>query len=223
MIPGVRLIMLGRQGAGKGTQCVRLSRHYVVPHISTGDMLRAAVKEGTTFGQKAKSFMDAGELLPDDVMIGIVDERLARPDSTSRGYILDGFPRTVAQAIALIDITHKKPIDLVVDLEVPRGLVLERLAARRVCLDCGANYSLSARPQRGWTCDFCGGDVVQRDDDTEEAIVRRLDLYDTQTSPLLEFYERRGELVMVDGVGHPDAVLHRLVTAIDRRPTLREG
>lgn len=217
MIPGVSLIMLGRQGAGKGTQCVRLSRHYVVPHISTGDMLRAAVKEDSPFGRKAREYMDAGQLLPDDVMVGIVEERLAKNDARTRGFILDGFPRTVAQAVALIDLTHLRPVDLVVDLEVPRELVLERLASRRVCQDCGTNYSLSDRPKRDWTCDFCGGDVVQRADDTEEAIATRLNLYDSQTAPLIEFFERRGELAVVDGVGSPDVVLKRLVTVIDAR------
>ena len=140
MIPGVRMVVVGRQGAGKGTQCVRLSRHYVVPHISTGDMLRAAVKEGTELGHRADSIMKAGGLVPDDVMIGIVEFRLGRPDATTRGYLLDGFPRTAAQAEALDDITAKHPLDLVIDLDVPREMVLERLSSRRVCRDCGTNY-----------------------------------------------------------------------------------
>ncbi|MGE0881360.1 MAG: adenylate kinase [Acidimicrobiia bacterium] len=217
MIPGVRLIMLGRQGAGKGTQCVRLSRHYVVPHISTGDMLRSAVKEDTAFGRRAKEIMDRGELVSDDIMIGIVEERLSKRDSRNRGYILDGFPRTVAQAVALIDITLERPIDLVVDLEVPREVVLARLASRRVCVDCGANYSLENKPAHPWTCDFCGGDVIQRADDTEDAIMRRLALYDEQTAPLHEFYAKRGELAMVDGVGAADAVLNRVIAVIEER------
>jgi adenylate kinase len=215
VIPGARLVILGRQGAGKGTQCVRLSRHYVVPHISTGDMLRAAVKEDTPFGRKAGEAMSRGELLPDDVIIGIVEERLSKNDASRRGYILDGFPRTVAQAVALIDITMHRSIDLAIELEVPSDLVLERLASRRVCQDCGANYSVQVPPKYGWVCDVCGGDVVQRPDDTEDAIRRRLELYDSQTAPLIEFYEDRGELVVVDGVGHPDAVTARLVAAVD--------
>src|SRR3954470_22790468 len=117
MIPGARLILLGRQGAGKGTQCVRLSRHYVVPHISTGDMLRSAVKEGTEFGRKAKEYMDEGHLLPDDIIVGIVDERLSRDATRHRGYVLDGFPRTVRQAEALADLTVEEPLQLVVDLQ----------------------------------------------------------------------------------------------------------
>jgi adenylate kinase len=223
VIPGVRLVMLGRQGAGKGTQCTRLSRHYVVPHISTGDMLRSAVKEGTAFGRKAKEFMDAGELLPDDVIIGIVEERLDKDDVRRRGFILDGFPRTVNQAKALIDITRPIGIDLVADLEVPRDLVLDRLAARRVCIDCGTNYSTAQRPKAGWTCDFCGGDVIQRDDDTVEAITRRLDLYEEQTAPLVRFYEDRSELEVVDGVGSADEVLQRLVGSIDAHQAARRG
>lgn len=217
MIPGVRMVMLGRQGAGKGTQCARLSRHYVVPHISTGDMLRGAVKDGTAFGKRAKEYMDAGELLPDDVMVGVVEERLAKNDVRSRGFILDGFPRTVAQAVALIDLTHERPLDLVVNLEVPRDVVLHRLAARRVCADCGANYSVENRPKRDKTCDFCGGEVIQRDDDTEDAINRRLDLYEEQTAPLIAFYADRAELEIVDGVGEADEVLARTVKVIDAR------
>jgi adenylate kinase len=217
VIPGVRLIMLGRQGAGKGTQCVRLAHHYVVPHVSTGDMLRAAAKEGTPFGLKAKELMDRGDLLPDDVMIGIVAERLARDDTRTRGYILDGFPRTVAQAESLIEICGRKPIDVCLDLQVPRDLVLKRLAARRVCETCGTNYSTSAPPTVNWTCDVCGGHVVQRADDTEDAINRRLDLYDRQTKPLTDFYRARDELAEVDGVGSPDDVLERLVAVIGMR------
>jgi adenylate kinase len=219
LIPGVRLILLGRQGAGKGTQCTRLSRHYVVPHISTGDMLRAAVRESTELGLKATEIMDAGGLVPDDLMIGIVADRLGRPDAAARGFVLDGFPRTVPQAEALGEITEKQPIDVVVDLEVPRQLVLQRLAARRVCEDCGTNYTATGRERSPWICDVCGGDVVHRTDDTEEAINRRLDLYETQTTPLIEYYQRLGDLVIVDGVGTPDEVTARLVGVIDDRKT----
>ena len=217
MIPGARLVMLGRQGAGKGTQCVRLSRHYVVPHISTGDMLRSAVREGTAFGRKAQEYMDAGELLPDDVIVGIVDERLSLDDTRARGFILDGFPRTVAQATALLDITQPRGLDLAVNLDVPRQAVLARLAARRVCSDCGANYSVEEPPKYNWTCDVCGGDVIQRADDTEEAITRRLDLYERETAPLIAWFDERDLLVEVDGVGDPDTVSARLVRVIDRQ------
>ena len=215
MIPGARLVLLGRQGAGKGTQCVRLSRHYVVPHISTGDMLRAAVREGTEFGLKAKEIMDRGELVSDEIMGGVVDERLDRDDTRNRGYILDGFPRTVGQAELLAKITASEPLDLVVDLVVPTEVVLERLASRRVCTDCGANYSVDAPPKYGWVCDNCGGDVVQRADDTPEAIQKRLGLYERETAPLIAWYDGRGMLAEVDGLGPADAVTARLIATID--------
>lgn len=221
MIPGVRLVILGRQGAGKGTQCVRLSRHYVVPHISTGDMLRAAVREGTELGRMAKEIMDAGGLVGDDIMVGIVDERLSRDDARTRGYILDGFPRTVDQAERLEAITSRRPLDMAIDLSVPRELVLERISSRRVCRDCGTNYTATGAQRSPWLCEVCGGDVVQRDDDTPEAVNRRLDLYESQTSPLIEFYGGHGRLVVVDGVGSPDEVFGRLTSAIDARPHRR--
>ena len=215
MIAGVRLIIIGRQGAGKGTQCQRMSRHFVVPHISTGDMLRAAVREGTELGQMAKQVIESGRLVGDDIMIELVRSRLDQDDARSRGYILDGFPRTVAQAEALDAITAQLPIDAVIDLDVPRDLVLKRISSRRVCRDCGTNYTTSGRERRPWTCDLCGGDVVQRDDDSEESVNRRLDLYETQTAPLLEYYGSRGRLTVVDGTATPDAVFQRLTTAID--------
>jgi adenylate kinase len=180
----VRLILLGRQGAGKGTQAIRIAGHYRVPHISTGEMLRAAVEEGTDFGRKAKEYMDRGELLPDDVMIGIVDERLAMSDAAA-GFVLDGFPRTAAQAEALDEIVGDRPIDVVANLEVPEDIVIERLLARG------------------------------RHDDTEEALRRRLALYEEQTRPLLEHYATEGKLTTVDGVGTEDEVFERLVAATD--------
>ena len=217
MIPGARLVLLGRQGAGKGTQCVRLSRHYVVPHISTGDMLRSAVREGTEFGRKAKEIMDQGELVSDEIMGGVVDERLDRDDTRHRGYILDGFPRTVGQAELLAKITANEPLDLVIDLVVPTEVVLERLASRRVCTDCGANYSVDTPPRYGWVCDNCGGDVVQRADDTPEAIQKRLDLYERETAPLISWYAERDLLAAVDGLGPAEEVTARLIAAIDDR------
>lgn len=216
MIPGVRLIILGRQGAGKGTQCVRLSRHYVVPHISTGDMLRAAVRERTEIGLAAKEIMANGGLVGDDIMIAIVDYRLRRADAETRGYILDGFPRTVAQAEALDKITVDRPIHIVIDLDVPRDIVLARISARRVCRDCGTNYTATGMERQPWICEVCGGDVRQRADDTPEAVNRRLDLYETQTAPLIEFYDSQDRLVVIDGVGHPDDVSRRLTNTIDQ-------
>jgi adenylate kinase len=215
VIPGARLIILGRQGAGKGTQCVRLSRHYVVPHISTGDMLRAAVRERTELGIMAKEVMDAGGLVGDEIMIGLVDERLRRPDAHTRGYILDGFPRTVQQAEALDKLTVERPIHVVIDLHVPREVVLARLSARRVCRDCGTNYTATGMERMPWICEVCGGDVMQRDDDTPEAVNRRLDLYETQTAPLIEFYGSQDRLVVVDGVASPDEVFRRLTDVVD--------
>lgn len=217
MIPGARLIILGRQGAGKGTQCVRLSRHYVVPHISTGDMLRAAAREGSELGKMAKEVMDAGGLVGDEIMIGLVDERLSKPDADSRGYILDGFPRTVAQAKALDGITAQKPINVVIDLDVPREIVLERISSRRVCRDCGTNYTAQGTEPSPWICDVCGGDVQQRADDTPDAVNRRLDLYESQTAPLIEYYSNVGMLAVVNGVGHPDHVFKRLTDVVEAR------
>jgi adenylate kinase len=214
---GVRLVLLGRQGAGKGTQCTRLSRHYVVPHISTGEMLRAAVKEGTELGRKAAEIMNDGGLVPDDVMIGIVDERLDHDDTTRRGYILDGFPRTVPQAKALAEITVARPLDLVIDLDVPKEIVLQRLASRRVCADCGANYSVDKPPRYDWVCDNCGGEVEQREDDTPEAIEKRLTDYERETAPLIDWYRGLGRLELVDGLGSTNEVSLRLFAVIDVR------
>ena len=210
-------MVLGKQGAGKGTQCVRLSHHYVVPHISTGDMLRGAVKTGSDLGGKVKEVMESGELLGDDLIMEMVGARLSEPDARARGFILDGCPRTLKQAEMLAALVVPGDIDLTVDIEVPTSQVLRRLAARRVCVDCGTNYSVSAPPRVNWTCDICGGEVVQRDDDSEDAIRRRLELYERQTAPLMEFYDKRGQLAKVDGRGAPDTVLRRIVRAIEDR------
>jgi adenylate kinase len=215
-------VVLGKQGAGKGTQCVRLARHYAVPHISTGDMFRAAVRSGSEFGAKARKFMDAGDLVPDDVVIGLVRERLGQDDARLRGFVLDGFPRTVQQAEALDEmLAPQGGVELVVDLEVPTEVVLKRLASRRVCVECGTNYSVERPPEDPDTCDICGGKVVQREDDTVSAIRRRLELYEEQTAPLIAWYLAKDKLVTVDGVGEPDRVTTRLIRAIDRR--LRRG
>jgi adenylate kinase len=217
VVPGARLIILGKQGAGKGTQCVRLSRHYVVPHISTGDMFRAAVKSRSDLGEKAREFMDAGELVPDEVVMGLVAERLSLDDTKARGFVLDGFPRTVHQAKGLAELLAPDEIDLVVNLEVPTEVVLRRLAGRRVCIDCGANYSVDSPPRLNWTCDICGGEVVQRQDDTEAAIRRRLDLYERETRPLVDWYAERDLLAVVHGVGDPDVITAGMVRVVDQR------
>ena len=217
MTDGIRLVMLGRQGAGKGTQAVRLAQHYVVPHISTGDMLRAAVAAGTEFGLKAKSVMDAGHLVSDEIMVGVVDERLNESDTTRRGYILDGFPRTEAQARALAEITAERPLQVVLNLEVPESIVLDRITKRRVCVTCGHIYSVDAPPKVGWLCDVDGGEVIQRADDTVEAVRKRLDLYAAETLPLVDYYGTLGLLVEVDGLGSPDEVFERLLEAVGPR------
>jgi len=179
-----RLVILGRQGSGKGTQSARLAERYGVPHISTGDILRVAVAEQTDLGQRAMAIMDAGDLVPDEIMLGIIEERLAAPDA-ARGFVLDGFPRTDAQAQGLAALLGTEGLDLAVDLAVPDEVVIERMLARG------------------------------RADDTEEAIQRRLDLYEEQTAPLLEWYSNQDLLVTVDGVGTPDEVFGRLAEVID--------
>lgn len=200
---------------------MRLSHHYVVPHISTGDMFRAAVKSRTEFGLRAKEYMDAGELVPDDIVLGVVADRLEEHDTRARGFVLDGFPRTAAQAEALSRLLAPADIDLVVDLQVPTEIVLRRLAQRRVCVVCGANYSVTSKPNVDWICDVCGGEVVQRADDAEAAIQRRLDLYEAETAPLIEWYRHRGKLAQVDGQGEPDDVMDRLVAEIDKAKGIR--
>jgi adenylate kinase len=215
MVPGVRLVVLGKQGAGKGTQCVRLARHYVVPHISTGEMFRAAVKADTTLGRQVTALLDAGDLVPDEVVVKLIQERLERDDTLHRGFVIDGFPRTIAQAQALAQILAPDDIDCAVDLEAPTDMVLQRLAGRRVCQDCGTNYGTDSPPQQEGTCEVCGGTVVQRQDDTTIAIRRRLALYQQETQPLIAWYRDRHQLVPIDAVGTPDEVALRLIQAID--------
>ncbi|MDQ3569626.1 MAG: adenylate kinase [Actinomycetota bacterium] len=214
--PGPRLLILGKQGAGKGTQCVRLCRHYGVPHISTGDMFRTAVKSGSELGSRLDEYMHAGELIPDDLVIGVVEERLGE-DDVANGFVLDGFPRTTNQAEKLSEMLDPADVDLVLSLEVPTEVSLRRLAGRRVCRNCGTNYSVDSPPEQNWTCDDCGGDVVLRGDDTEHAIARRLKLYEQETAPLIAWYSEHDKLVAVDGIGPLDRVTERLVRAVDRR------
>lgn len=215
MIPGGRLVVLGKQGAGKGTQCVRLSHHYVIPHISTGDMLRGETKAHTELGREAQRYMDEGELVPDEILLKLVSQRLDQDDTRSRGFCLDGFPRTVAQAEGLDELLAPASLDLAINIVVPTPLVLRRLASRRVCEDCAAIYSTQSPPRIAWICDACGGEVIHREDDTEGAINRRLNLYEEQTQPLIAWYRRREKLVSISGVGSPEAVSDRLVAAID--------
>jgi adenylate kinase len=215
VVPGARLILLGKQGSGKGTQCVRLSHRYVIPHISTGDMLRAEVKSRTPLGLEARRYLDAGDLIPDEVILAMVAWRLDRDDTRTRGFVLDGFPRTVAQADGFDELLKPVEIDLVLNLVIPTDLVLARLVSRRVCEDCAAIYSTSVPPKRNWTCDICGGEVVLREDDTEEAIKNRLSLYESSTAPLIARYAAMAKLVDVSGVGTPDEVQECLTAVID--------
>lgn len=212
----IRLLVFGRQGAGKGTQASRLSDHYGIPHISTGDMLRAAVREGTELGRRAKAVMDAGQLVSDEIMLGLIDERLAEADAAA-GWLLDGFPRTEPQARALLEMVGDDGIDLAIDLEVAEDVVVERISSRRVCTRCGAIYSTVSPPAVEGVCDKCGGEVVQRDDDTEEAVRKRLAIYNEQTEPLLALFDGLGLLEVVDGVGEPADITARLIEIIDRR------
>jgi adenylate kinase len=217
---GPRLVILGKQGAGKGTQAERLARYYGVPRISTGDMFRSAVEAGTESGREAKHYMDAGELVPDEVVIEIVKDRLADNDA-QKGFVLDGFPRTAEQAKALDEVLTPGGLDLVLELQVPTEVVLRRLAARRVCVDCGAPYSPEQRPKKDWICDNCGGKVVQRQDDTEVAIKRRLALYAERTEPLVAYYMAQDRLAPVDGTGDVDQVTSRLLRGIENRVNRR--
>ncbi len=212
----VRLIVFGRQGAGKGTQATRLAERHGIPHISTGDMLRAAVKDGTEFGLKAKEYMDAGQLLPDDVMLGLVSERLGEPDAQP-GWLLDGFPRTAQQAEDLQGLVAEGGITAAINLEVPESVVVERISSRRVCTNCGTIYSAADESGATGNCEKCGGEVVQRDDDTEEAVRKRLATYNEQTAPLLAWFEAQGLLEQVDGVGDPDDIATVVAGVVDER------
>jgi adenylate kinase len=215
MSAGARLLVLGKQGAGKGTQAVRIAGHYGVPHISTGDIFRAAAADGTPFGLRANEYMTRGELVPDDVVIGVVAERLAKDDAVNDGFVLDGFPRTKVQAEELQRLLGPGGLEAAVDIDVPTDEVIERISGRRVCVTCGTPYHVNAPPKSNWTCDKDGGEVVQREDDTPEAVTKRLELYDQATRPLLDFYEGLGLLVTIDGVGDPDEVFNRILDGIE--------
>jgi len=197
----VRLILLGPPGAGKGTQSVELSKIYKVPHISTGDILRESVKAGLPLGLKAKSYMDKGELVPDEVVIGIVAERLKNAD-TKKGFILDGFPRTVKQAIGLDEALKniRSGIDMVIYFQTSDKVAIERLTGRRVCKSCGFNYHVkNMPPKKEGVCDKCGGALYQRPDDNEATVLNRLKVYEEQTKPLVEHYAKKGSLKKVSG------------------------
>jgi adenylate kinase len=213
MTARLNLVVLGKQGAGKGTQCKRLAEIYAIPHVSTGDMLRAAVKAGTPLGQEVAAIMDAGALVSDDLVNRLVDERFKEPDA-QRGALLDGFPRTLPQAEALEALLGDDGIKLCINLDVPIDLVTERLSSRRVCQECGNIYKDTDIEAISGTCSNCGGDVIQRNDDQPEAIRARLELYERDTAPLLSFYEQRGLLVRVNGDQSPDEVTDAITRVV---------
>jgi adenylate kinase len=197
----VNLVLMGLPGAGKGTQAEKIVDQYGIPHISTGDMFRAAMKEGTELGLQAKSFMDKGELVPDEVTIGIVRERLSK-DDCRKGFLLDGFPRTVPQAEALENILAnlERKIDYVINIDVDKSILVERLTGRRICKNCGATYHLVFNPPAAeGVCDRCGGELYQRADDNAETVQNRLDVNIKQSKPLLDFYEAKGYLRTLNG------------------------
>ena len=199
MMP-VKIILLGPPGAGKGTQAKSISNKYSIPHISTGDIFRKNISENTPLGIEAKSYMDNGQLVPDEVTINMVKDRLQQEDC-KQGYLLDGFPRTVSQAEALQDFldSRNESLDTALLIEVPRDFILERMTGRRVCPSCGASYHIKFNPAANGKCELCGSDVVQRKDDTEETVKERLDVYEKQTQPLIDFYKDKNLLSTVDG------------------------
>ena len=207
--------MLGPPGAGKGTQAEVLTKKLLVPHISTGDMFRAAIKNGTAMGIEAKSYMDRGQLVPDEVTVGIIKDRIAQSDC-SGGFLLDGFPRTIAQAEALDKLLEDKGgLDAVLNISVPLEKLVERLTGRRMCRKCGAIYHmLYNAPAKEGVCDACGGELYQRDDDKLETVTNRLDVYEAQTAPLIGFYEQQGKLFTVNGDQPINAVLADLGKAL---------
>jgi adenylate kinase len=212
----MNLILLGPPGAGKGTQAKKMIEALKIPQISTGDILRAAVKEGTEMGVEAKKYMDAGKLVPDSVVIGIIDDRL-KEDDCVKGFILDGFPRTVEQAGSLDEMLSKsaRKIDHVISIEVPDADLLARLTGRWMCT-CGASFhKIFNPPKEDGVCDLCGAKLYQRDDDKEEAIKVRLENYHKQTAPLIEYYTGIGLLRSIDGTGTPDEIYAAIMAVVD--------
>jgi len=216
----MNLILLGPPGAGKGTQAQMIVERYHIPQISTGDILRKTVKEGTPLGKKAKAFMDQGQLVPDEVVIGIIDGRLRAPDCNP-GFILDGFPRTIAQAEALQPILNKmgKSIDHVINVEVDTEELVRRLTGRRTCKNCGAMFHILFHPPKvEGICDRCGGTLYQREDDKEETIRIRLNEYQKQTAPLIQYYQLKNSLRSIQGVGGQEEIFERIIRLLDMTP-----
>ncbi len=213
----MRIVLVGPPGAGKGTQATLLAKTLSIPHVSTGDLFRANISQGTELGLAAKSIMDSGRLVPDEVTIAMAKDRLAQPDAAG-GFLLDGFPRNVAQALALDEILTEWGISLdgVLDLEVPEDEVVRRIAGRRVCRNDGAHifhveYNTSAVPG---VCDVCGGELYQRGDDSEESVRVRLEVYHTQTEPIIEYYRKQGLVTTIPALGKVDEVTERAIAAL---------
>jgi adenylate kinase len=212
----MNIILLGPPGAGKGTQAKMLVEKYQIPQISTGDILRAAVKEGSPLGKEAKACMDKGELVPDSVVIGIVEGRIQQPDC-AKGYMLDGFPRTVPQAEALDGMLKNlsSQIDHVVSIEVANEELVGRLTGRRTCRDCGAGFHVMFDPpEKEGVCDKCGGELYQRDDDNVETVTSRLEVYESQTLPLIDYYTAQGKIRPIDGVGEIKEIFGRVTQVL---------
>ena len=209
----MRLIMLGAPGAGKGTQAKKIAAKYQIPHISTGDIFRANIKAGTELGMKAKSYMDQGQLVPDEVTIGMLLDRISQDDSKA-GYVLDGFPRTIPQAESLTAALKERgeKIDYAVNVDVPDENIVNRMSGRRACLGCGATYHiLFNAPKTADVCDTCGEKLVLRDDDKPETVQKRLTVYHDQTQPLIDYYKKEGALVEVDGTQDMEKVFQDIV------------
>ncbi len=215
----MRLVLLGAPGAGKGTQAKKLIEKYSIPQISTGDILRKAVADGTPLGKEAKSYMDKGELVPDSVVIGIIRERLKENDC-KKGYILDGFPRNVAQAKALDDMLKSlnSPLDFAISIDVSFDELMKRLTGRRTCKKCGQMYNIYfTPPKKNGVCDKCGGELYQRDDDKEETIRKRLQVYEAQTAPVIGYYKEKGILKSVPGTGSIDDIFNKIISILEKR------
>ena len=209
----MKIIMLGAPGAGKGTQAKKIADKYQIPHISTGDIFRANIKEGTELGKKAKSYMDQGLLVPDELTLELIMDRFQNPDCAN-GYVLDGFPRTIPQAEALTAALEKngETIDYAINVEVPDENIVARMSGSRACLACGATYHVVYAPTKEeGICDRCGEKLVLRDDDKPETVKKRLDVYHSQTQPLIDYYTKQGKLVEVDGTQNVDAVFDAIV------------
>ncbi len=214
----MRIILLGPPGAGKGTQAASIAEEFSIPHISTGDIFRYNIKEGTDLGKKAKSYMDQGLLVPDELVVAIVEDRLKQQDC-HRGFLLDGFPRTVVQAEALDNVMEKMGVALnkVINIEVDKHVLVERAVGRRICKSCGATYHVKFNPSNtGDVCQKCGGNLYQRDDDNEATVTKRIDVYLNETMPLIEYYENRGKLAVIDGQQHIDKVYEDIVKVLRR-------